>query len=261
MTPYEFRQGDTPLLVSIPHAGTALTDAVADGLSEIGATLGDTDWHVPALYGFIDPLGASVIEARYSRYVVDLNRPRDDVPLYAGATTGLFPTINFDGEPLFRPGCEPSTQERSRYLQEIWDPYHARIASALAEIRARHGYALLFDAHSIRSVVPRLFDGRLPDLNVGTADGKSCDSALQAAVEAVCADAEDYSWVANGRFKGGWITRSFGAPDEGVHAVQLELAQCTYMDETPPFTYRPERASGIQPALRRVLETLLEWRP
>jgi len=261
MTPYDFRDGESPLLVSIPHAGLALTDAVANGLTDIGATLGDTDWHVPRLYAFVDALGASVIEARYSRYVVDLNRPRDDVPLYAGATTGLFPTVSFDGEPLFRSGREPSVAERTRYLEEIWDPYHARIGAALEELRDRHGYALLFDAHTIRSVVPRLFDGCLPDLNVGTADGASCAPSLQAAVQGVCEEAADYSAVANGRFKGGWITRRFGAPAENVHAVQLELAQCTYMDEAPPFTYRPERAARIQPVLRRVVETLLEWRP
>jgi N-formylglutamate amidohydrolase len=254
------RAGGSPLLVSIPHAGTALTDAVAARLTDTGARLPDTDWHVPRLYGFLDGLDASVIEARYSRYVVDLNRPPDDEPLYSGPTTGLFPQVTFDGEPLFRPGAEPGPEARRGALDGIWHPYHRELADMLAAIRRRHGYAILFDAHSIRSMVPRLFEGRLPDLNVGTAGGASCAASLGDAVAGVCADS-GYSSVVNGRFRGGYITRAYGAPADGIHAVQLELAQCNYMEESPPFAYRPERAAQLQPVLRRVLETLLAWRP
>lgn len=256
--PFTFEAGESPLLVSIPHAGTALTPAVAEGLTPLGATLGDTDWHVPELYGFLRDHDVSMIRGNYSRYVVDLNRPADDTPLYSGPTTGLFPEINFDGEPLFEEGRAPAAEERGRYLREIWTPYHQRIAYTLAELRYLHGYALLLEAHSIRSRVPRLFDGRLPDLNLGTADGSSCAPELEAGLRALC-EAAEFGSVVNGRFKGGYITRRYGAPGDGIHAVQLELVQANYMDETPPFAYRPDRAASLQAFLRRFVGTLLDW--
>lgn len=256
--PYDFESGASPLLVSIPHAGTELTAAVAAGLTESGATLVDTDWHVSALYGFVREYDASVLRGRYSRYVIDLNRPADDTPLYSGPTTGLFPAVDFDGNPLFRPGREPDTSERERYLERIWQPYHRRIADTLAALRERHGHAVLLDAHSIRSRVPRLFRGRLPDLNLGTAGGRSCAPELEAALRRLC-EACGFTSVVNGRFKGGYITRAHGDPANDIHAVQLELAQCNYMDEEPPFTYRPERAATLQAFLRRFVDVLLDW--
>lgn len=256
--PYVFEAGESPLLVSIPHAGTALTPEVEAGLSPAGATLGDTDWHVPSLYAFLREHAVSVIQGRYSRYVVDLNRPPDDTPLYSGATTGLFPTIDFDGEPLFVAGAEPSAADRERYLEEIWQPYHDCIAATLRALKEVHGHALLLDAHSIRSRVPRLFDGTLPDLNLGTADGHSCAPDLAERLAALC-NASDYSAVVNGRFKGGYITRHYGDPAAGIHAVQLELAQHNYMDETPPFPYREARAQPLQAFLRRFVGALLDW--
>jgi N-formylglutamate amidohydrolase len=259
--PYRFRAGAGPLLVSIPHAGTALTPAVSAGLNATGAALSDTDWHVPRLYGFLDDSDANILEAQYSRYVVDLNRPADDTPLYRGATTGLFPEITFDGDPLFREGAAPSAEAREASLETIWQPYHNCIAETLAGLRERHGYALLLDAHSIRSQVPRLFDGPLPALNIGTADGTSCADDLEARVRDVCAAAPGYDSVVNGRFKGGHITRHHGRPQENIHAVQLELAQRHYMQETAPFEYRPERAEQLQGVLRQVVQTMLEWRP
>jgi formiminoglutamase len=200
-----------------------------------------------------------VLEARYSRYVIDLNRPADDKPLYATATTGLYPDTLFDGRPLFRDGLAPSVQERARYLEDVWTPYHRTLQAELRRLKAEFGYALLWDAHSIRSQVPRLFDGRLPDLNLGTNSGASCNPALAARLQAVCAQQQDYSHVFNGRFKGGYITRQYGDPKAGIHAVQLELAQCTYMDETEPFGFDQKLAQPTRRILRQLLQAALDW--
>jgi len=254
-----FRRGRVPLLISMPHPGTRLTPAVEAGLVPEAASLADTDWHIPQLYDFAEELGASVLEACYSRYVIDLNRPADDKPLYATATTGLYPDTLFDGRPLFRDGQAPSVQERARYLADIWTPYHRTLHDELQRLKAEFGYVLLWDAHSIRSQVPRLFDGRLPDLNLGTNSGTSCNPALAAQLAAVCAQQNDYSQVFNGRFKGGHITRQYGDPQADIHAVQLELAQCTYMDETEPFGFRQDLADPTRQVLRTLLQGALDW--
>ncbi|WPC05537.1 N-formylglutamate deformylase [Pseudomonas benzenivorans] len=254
-----FSRGRVPLLISMPHAGTRLTDEVEAGLVEQARSLPDTDWHIPRLYDFAAELGASTLAAQYSRFVIDLNRPADDTPLYASATTGLFPETLFDGTPLFRPGQQPSAAARADYLARIWTPYHQCLAAELARLKAEFGYALLFDAHSICSRVPRLFDGRLPDFNLGTHSGASCAPELAARLQASCARAEGYSQALNGRFKGGHITRHYGRPGEQVHAVQLELAQCNYMDEQPPYAYRSDLAAPTRAVIRDLLETLLAW--
>jgi N-formylglutamate deformylase len=257
LKPYEFTRGRSPLLVSIPHAGTELTPEVEAGLSEVGRLLPDTDWHVPRLYGFLGELGANVLLGRYSRYVVDLNRPADDKPLYVTASTGLFPEVSFDGTPLFdRP---PSAEHRAECLEQVWQPYHDRLADELQRLRDTFGYALLFDAHSIRSEIPRLFEGRLPELNLGTNAGRSCDPGLTERLAAVCAAAAGYSHVVNGRFKGGHITRHYGRLGAQVHAVQLELTQRCYMNEAPPYDYRPDLAARFQEVLRPLVETLIAW--
>ncbi|MGE8476971.1 MAG: N-formylglutamate deformylase [Pseudomonas shirazensis] len=254
-----FHQGRLPLLISMPHAGLGLTAAVRDGLVEQARSLPDTDWHIPRLYDFARELGASVVAAEYSRFVIDLNRPEDDQPLYAGATTGLFPATLFDGEPLFVAGLAPSAAQRAEYLEQIWRPYHDTLRGELARLREEFGYALLWDAHSIRSHIPHLFDGKLPDFNFGTFNGASCDAALAEQLQRTCAQAPGYSHVLNGRFKGGHITRHYGAPDQHVHAVQLELAQSTYMNETEPFAYREDLAQPTQAVLRQLLEVMLAW--
>lgn len=259
VNPLMFCQGTVPLLISMPHAGLQLTPAVQAGLVPPAQGLPDTDWHIPTLYAFAAELGASTLAGNYSRYVVDLNRPADDRPLYATATTGLFPDTLFDGEPLFIEGGQPSAFERDRYLQEIWTPYHRTLAGELARLKAQFGYALLFDAHSIASRVPRLFEGKLPDLNLGTHEGRSCEPQLAEQLMQVCARAADYSHVLNGRFKGGHITRHYGQPGSDVHAVQLEICQSLYMDEQAPFTYRPELAAKAQRVLRELLEAFLQW--
>ncbi len=254
-----YHKGRLPLLISMPHTGLNLTPAVRDGLVDQARSLPDTDWHIPRLYDFALEMGASVVAAEYSRFVIDLNRPADDKPLYVGATTGLYPATLFDGEPLFKAGQSPGAAERAAYLEGIWRPYHAAIGEELARLRETFGYALLWDAHSIRSQVPRLFDGRLPDFNLGTFDGASCDADLARQLRDVCAEASGYTHVLDGRFKGGYITRHYGAPAEDIHAVQLELAQSTYMDEMEPFTYRDDLAPATQVVLRRLLETALHW--
>ncbi|CAG9295862.1 N-formylglutamate deformylase [Celerinatantimonas diazotrophica] len=252
---FEFEQGDSPLLISMPHVGQALSDEVAQKLTPNAALLPDTDWHLPTLYRDVKSLKPSMIIANYSRYVVDLNRPADDQPLYQGNTTGLFPQTLFTGEPLFH---SPISDEQHEWAKnEIWQPYHQQIKDELARLKAKYGYALLFDAHSIRSQIPFLFEGKLPDLNFGTNQGHSGDPRLVEALLPVC-QSNAYSWVVNGRFKGGHITRHFGQPEQQIHALQLEMAQHVYMQEQWPFSYLPDKAAQIQPVIFALLRTYVE---
>ncbi len=258
MEPFLFRQGAGPLLVSMPHVGLHIPDDIANRMTPLALTVSDTDWHIDRLYDFLDDLGATVIAATHSRYVVDLNRPPDGASLYPGqATTGLCPTGTFDDEPLYRDGAAPGQAEIERRVTRYWKPYHDKLEAELARLKAAHGYALLWDAHSIRSAVPRLFEGRLPDLNIGTANGASCDPDMARRVLQAAESAQGYSAVLNGRFKGGYITRQYGNPDGGVHAIQLEQSQRTYMEESSPFAFREELATGIRPVIRSLLEAML----
>ncbi|CCG86724.1 N-formylglutamate deformylase [Erwinia piriflorinigrans] len=258
MNAYQFSAGTLPLLLSIPHAGTMLTPEVEAGLSDEAQSLPDTDWHIPELYDFAREMGVSVLSANYSRFVIDLNRPPDNQALYTTATTGLYPETLFDGTPTFKPGITPDASLRHLWLQQIWQPYHDKIQHELAQIKRRFGYALLFDAHSIASRVPRLFDGQLPDINLGTNGGASCTPAMAQSLTQCCAAQSAFSWVVNGRFKGGYITRAYGKPGENQHALQLELAQCNYMDEHPPFAWRSDKAQRVQPLLKQLMETMLQ---
>ena len=252
---FTFRRGSGPLLVSMPHTGTFIPEAIRERLSEEAKTVPDTDWHLERLYGFLDELGASVLVATHSRYVVDLNRPPDNVNLYPGQdTTGIVPVDTFHRQPLYLPGKEPLEAEIHERIRTCWKPYHDKLAAELEALKARHGQALLWDAHSIFSELPRFFQGRLPDFNLGTADGKSCAPDVG---EALLKSVEGYSAVLNGRFKGGYITRRYGDPAHGVHAVQLELSEATYMDEAPPYGYREDLARRLQPQLRTLLELFL----
>lgn len=254
---YQFHSGSAPLLVSVPHDGRVIPATIAARMTPRALDLPDTDWHVARLYDFCNELGASMLVARLSRYVVDLNRPQDDASLYPGqATTGLCPTITFDAEPLYRQGAEPDACEIRERVSSYWRPYHDRISSWLAATVGQHGYALLWDAHSIASEVPMLFDGRLPVLNIGTNGGASCAVALQEAISTVAA-ASPCSAVVNGRFRGGYITRHYGDPPSGRHAVQLELAQRAYMDE-PSRRYDADRAAVLRDTLRSLLGTYLD---
>ncbi|MFZ5789933.1 MAG: N-formylglutamate deformylase [Pseudomonadota bacterium] len=260
MEPFRFRAGRTPLIVGMPHVGTYLPEALARRMTDAARAVPDTDWHVDRLYDFAEPLGASLLAATHSRYIIDLNRPPDGSVLYPGASnTELCPTTTFDNAPIWRPGEVPDQAEVAERVERYWRPYHDRLAAALEETKARFGFALLFDAHSIRSEVPRFFAGRLPDINLGTADGKSAPADLAARLIEAAGEAEGYGSVLNGRFKGGYITRHYGRPGEGVAAVQLELSQITYMDEAPPFGFREDRAALVRPHLERILGAMLDW--
>jgi N-formylglutamate deformylase len=253
MDTFTLHCGDAPLLLSLPHDGSHIPDELGARMPPESRRAPDTDWHVSRLYAFARELGASVLVPTLSRYVIDLNRPPDDVSLYPGQnTTGLCPIRRFDGEPVYLPGLEPTEEEVRSRLDQYWRPYHQALAGELERLRARHGRVVLWEGHSIRAHVPFLFEGRLPDLNLGTADGRSCRAETQQRIEAELAAQSDYRWVANGRFKGGHITRHYAGPDQGVEAIQLELAQLNYMDEDS-FAYDQARASRLQPLLRRLL--------
>lgn len=257
MDVFSLHHGTIPLLVSLPHDGTALPDGLAERLTPEARAVPDTDWFVSRLYEFAQGMGASTLVPAYSRYVVDLNRPPDDVSLYPGQnTTGLCPALRFDGGPVYLPGQAPQADEIESRVQQFWHPYHQALEEELARIMGQHGRALLWEGHSIRSVVPFLFEGRLPDLNLGTADGRTCLPETQARLTAVLDGQDDYRWVANGRFKGGHITRHYGRPAQGVEAVQLELAQSIYMDEATA-AYDPALAAKLQPLLKALLSAAL----
>jgi N-formylglutamate deformylase len=256
-------RGRTPLLVSLPHVGTHIPAEIAARLLPRALAAEDTDWHLDAIYGFARELGAGLLVPRHSRYVVDLNRPPENTPMYPGVNnTELCPTRFFTGDALYRDRQPPDDAEVAQRVARYWRPYHDALAAELQHLRARHGFALLWDGHSICSQLPWLFDGRLPDLNLGTAGGTSCAPALRGALDDVLAAQPHFSHVTDGRFKGGYITRRYGRPAEGVHAVQLEMCFSTYLgEERAPWRVDDARAARLQPVLRKLLQTLLDWTP
>lgn len=249
-----------PLILSIPHSGTHVPDELLQRLTPLGRGLPDTDWHIDRLYDFAGELDATVVRANASRYVIDVNREPNDRSLYPGqATTGLCPTITFDGDALYADGDEPGAEEIAARRRDWYAPYHGALAAEIERVRTLHGQVLLYDCHSIRSRVPRLFEGELPVLNVGTNNGTSCDPAMEAVVVDICEAHDEFSHVVNGRFRGGWITRHYGRPGEHVHALQMELAQRAYMHERPPWGFDEALARSIRPVLRAVLEGMCAW--
>ena len=252
-------RGRIPLLVSLPHDGSDIPEALRGRMTPAARSAPDSDWHVSRLYAFARDMGASMLVPRWSRYVIDLNRGEDDTSLYPGQnTTGLVPLVRFDGEPVYLPGMEPDAGEVTARIARYWRPYHQALRGELDRLRTTHGRVLLWEGHSIRgSGLPFLFDGRLPDLNLGTASGASCAPQVQARVEAVLGRQAGYDWVANGRFKGGHITRHYGDPANGIDAVQLELSQRTYMDEDS-FEYDEGRAARLQALMRDLLAIALQ---
>jgi N-formylglutamate deformylase len=254
----ELHQGNVPLLISIPHCGVHIPADLQANYLPRALAVEDTDWHLQHLYSFAQGMGASVLTPQTSRYVIDLNRPPNDAPMYPGAAnTELCPTRFFTGEPLYREGCEPDLAERERRRERHWQPYHDALQSELNRIKAAHGFALLWDAHSIRSEIPWLFDGRLPDMNIGTANGEAAHASIAQAAANACAEFDGFSHVVNGRFKGGYITRHCGQPAQHVHAVQLEMCQSTYMQEHAPFAYDEAKAAAVQAVVQQMLVAAL----
>jgi N-formylglutamate deformylase len=259
---FSLHRGSTPLVLSLPHVGTAIPDELKSRYIDRALQVEDTDWHLERLYDFAKALGATVIVPRISRYVIDLNRPPDDTPMYPGASnTELCPTRFFNGNALYVDGAVPDASEVNRRRATYWQPYHDALRNELDRVRAQFGYALLWDGHSIRSEIPWLFDGRLPDLNLGTASGTSCADALRGTLVNELQRSPQFTHAADGRFKGGYITRNYGRPADNIHAVQMEMCQSLYMRESLPFDYLNDRAVQVQPLLRRLLEIMLAWRP
>ncbi|MGQ9371165.1 N-formylglutamate deformylase [Azospirillum sp. ST 5-10] len=257
MTPVEIQRGGSPVILAFPHTGTDVPPDVAERLNDEGLRLRDTDWHVHRLYAGLLP-GATTVRATFHRYVIDANRDPSGDSLYPGQnTTGLVPTTDFDGQPIWLPGREPDAAEIRRRTAAFHAPYHAALRAEIDRVKALHGVAVVYDCHSIRSRVPYLFDGVLPDFNIGTDGGRTCDPRLQGHVAATCAAAAGYTSVVNGRFRGGWTTRHLGRPETGVHAVQMELAQSTHLAaEEPPFGYDDEKAGRLRGVLQAVLSGL-----
>lgn len=253
---FNFSQGELPLLISMPHDGRDIPEQISARMTAAGRAIPDTDWHVRALYDFAAEFGASMLAANYSRYVVDLNRSSDDGVLYPGQTvTGLCPEKTFSGDAIYETGGASATEIQER-VEAYWRPYHDWLGDTLESLCAVHGYALLWDAHSIPSRVPRLFDGELPALNLGSNSGKSCGAEIEHAVARV-AQSSSYSIAVNGRFKGGYITRNYGDPTRNVHALQMEIAQRVYMDEKTT-TLDESMAELLRDTLRSMLQSFLD---
>ncbi len=254
---------DGPIIVNVPHAGVDLPEDLTPRLTAEGLRVPDTDWHVEKLYSALaSERGITLMWARQSRVVVDLNRDPAGSVLYPGASnTEICPTSTFHEEAIYLPGGEPDAAEIAARTRQYWLPYHNQLASEVERVKQLHGYCILLDGHSIVSEAPRFFSGRLPDLNLGTADVTSCAPSLAAAAFRVLADARGFTAVHNGRFKGGYITRHYGQPNDGVHALQLEMAQSCYMDEHQPRDFDPRYAGRLTNVLQSLLQALQTWLP
>lgn len=256
MQAVEVQPGQGPVVLAMPHTGTWLPQALTPRLNADGLSLRDTDWHIDRLYAGLLP-GAAVVKANFHRYLIDANRGPDDASLYPGQnTTGLCPLTDFDGKPLYRPGAEPDAGEIDERRAQYHAPYHAALAEQLQRAVDRHGVALLYDCHSIRSRIPYLFEGELPQFNIGSNSGRSCDPSLLALTAEHCGDAPGYRSVVDGRFKGGWTTRHYGRPEHSVHAIQMELAQRAYLHEAPPLHVVESRAADLRAVLQPLLQAL-----
>ena len=252
----EVRHGNGPIVLGLPHTGTDVPEDIRTRLNERGLALADTDWHIHRLYdGLRDDV--TFVRTPVHRYVIDVNRGPDDASLYPGQnTTGLCPVTDFDGTAIYRGGAEPEADEIERRRVLYHAPYHVALSTELERVKSIHGAAILYDCHSIRSRIPYLFDGKLPDFNIGTNSSTSCAKSLEKAVHEICAAQSGYSTIVNGRFKGGWTTRHYGCPKDGIHAIQMELAQSTYMHEAAPWTYDTTKAERLQAILARLLNAL-----
>jgi len=260
MKPVHIIRRNSPVILAMPHTGTFVPLEIKASLNETGHRLADTDWHIDRLYRGLLP-GATIVRANFHRYVIDANRDPSGKSLYPGQnTTGLCPLTDFDGCEIYKNGCQPDANEIARRQAHYHTPYHLAIESEIKRLRQIHKNVVLYDCHSIRSHAPFLFKGTLPDFNVGTNGGATCDPRLEKTVTDICKNAQGYTNVLNGRFKGGWTTRHYGQPETGVHALQMELSQKTYMDETPPWTYQPSHARNVRRVLRDVLGSIAHFR-
>jgi formiminoglutamase len=260
VTPVEVCQGEGPLVLGLPHTGTWLPEALLVRLNTRGRALSDTDWHIDRLYDDLCP-GVTTVRATFHRYLIDANRDPEGISLYPGQnTTGLVPLTDFDGAPIWRD--PPSQAEIAARRGAFHAPYHAALEAEMTRIADRHGWAILYDCHSIRAEIPFLFDGQLPDFNIGTNLSTTCDPSIEALVDKTCRAVSGFSTALNGRFKGGWTTRHYGRPDQGWHAIQMELAQRCYLAaEAPPWTYDTAKAEALRIPLKDILTSLARWRP
>ena len=257
MAVVNIQQGSSPVILAFPHTGTDVPDDIRSRLNENGLLLADTDWHIEKLYdGLLD--SATTVRATFHRYCIDANRDPSGASLYPGQnTTGLIPATDFDGIAIWQSGQEPGERDNADRLARFHQPYHAALAAEIERVKAKHGVAILYDCHSIRSHIPFLFDGKLPDFNIGTNNGTTCAASIEAAAVAVTGSAKAYSSVLNGRFKGGWTTRHYGQPHNNVHAIQMELAQCSHLaSESVPFAYDEAKAAPLRHYLQQLLQRL-----
>ncbi|MEM9619797.1 MAG: N-formylglutamate deformylase [Pseudomonadota bacterium] len=256
MNPVEVIRGASPVILAVPHAGLHVPSDIEAHFNETGRTLADTDWHVDRLYEDL-MAEATIVRATFHRYVIDANRDPSGKSLYPGQnTTGLCPLTDFFGASIYDYGYAPDEAEIERRRLAFHAPYHAALEAEIGRVRDHFGAAILYDCHSIRSEIPFLFEGTLPDFNIGTNDGDTCAPEIEQTVFDICKSAVTYTSVLNGRFKGGWTTRQYGRPERGVHAIQMELAQSTYMLEKAPWTYDPDKAADIRVYLEKILNAL-----
>ena len=254
---FEVSRGSSPVILAFPHTGTGVPAGIWARLNDNGRLLADTDWHIHELYAGLLP-DATTVRATFHRYCIDANRDPSGASLYPGQnTTGLVPDTDFDGRPIWNQGEEPSEADIAARLEAFHRPYHAALEAEVERVRGEHGVAVLYDCHSIRSLIPFLFEGRLPDFNIGTDGGRTCDPAIETAAVEAAAKADGYTHVLNGRFKGGWTTRHYGRPEAGVHAIQMELAQASHLAaEAPPFAYDPAKADRLRVHLKDILQRI-----
>ena len=260
MTPVEVTRGDGPIVLGLPHTGTFVPQDIFERLTPRGKTLSDTDWHIHQLYDGLMP-NVTMVRATFHRYVVDANRDPSGQSLYPGQnTTTLVPMTDFDGAPIW--ADVPSEDEVKTRTETYHAAYHAALQAEIERARARHGVAILYDCHSIRSQIPYLFEGTLPDFNIGTNMGTTCAPEIETATARICDAAPGFTSVVNGRFKGGWTTRHYGRPEEDVHAIQMELAQSTHLEnENAGWAYAPEKAARLRPHLKSILSALADLAP
>lgn len=260
MNHLEIKQGTSPVVLGFPHTGTTVPEGIMACLNDNGHELADTDWHVHKLYGGL-LTELTTVRTLIHRYVIDVNRGPEDQSLYPGKnTTSLCPTTDFDGKPIYLVDKEPEPSQIQRRKIEFHQPYHDALQAELSRVKSIFGFVILFDCHSIRSRIPFLFEATLPDFNIGTNTGTTCDPTIEKAVVEVCKNADSFSHTVNGRFKGGWTTRQYGRPEINQHVVQMELAQSTYMQEKPPWAYDPSKADRLRIHLKTILTALSDWR-